>query len=273
MTIISTTATTTSPVRRRRSRRSPEQMIASLQAQVARVRARAAKKTGAVAAGTNAARPTPHAASPVNSAPSNSLHADLQSCVDSFSVDLVDLIQRSTLDAVQRVLGELADRNGSGDATGNEPRFSPISARVPARSANAPAATSATSESKSAAPLTFKAYERMAIERALAESGGNVIEAGQRLKMTKSAIYRRIQALGIRKPSQGGTFEVSPNDPVAKTGGPLSLEAYEKAAILRAIDECGGIVLAAAKLMKTGKSTLYRRMEVLGIRKIKSPGR
>ncbi len=287
MTTSSTTATTTSPTPRRRSRRTPEQMLAELQAKLAKVKARAERKAAAASI-ENSPQPTTAASKrraamrakstrqPAVPTPSstpksqsislptsreltnpltNSLHAEIRSCVDAFSVDLVDLIQRSTMDAVQSALGELADPSGGGDATGNEPRFSPISARAPSRGV----------QSAETIPLTFKAYERMAIERALAECGGNVIEAGQRLKMTKSAIYRRIQVLGIRKPSQGGTFEVSPHDPVAKTGGALSLDAYEKAAILRAIDECGGNVVASAKLMKSGKSTMYRRMGALGI--------
>jgi len=42
---------------------------------------------------------------------------------------------------------------------------------------------------------------------------------------------------------------------------PVSLDLYEKKALLRALDECGGDRLAAAKLLKVGKSTLYRKLK------------
>jgi len=42
---------------------------------------------------------------------------------------------------------------------------------------------------------------------------------------------------------------------------PVSLELYERKAILRAIAECGGDKLAAARLLKLGKSTLYRKLK------------
>ena len=46
---------------------------------------------------------------------------------------------------------------------------------------------------------------------------------------------------------------------------PVSLELYEKKALLRAIDTVGGDKLAAAKLLKVGKSTLYRKLKRFGI--------
>ncbi|MFN9786316.1 MAG: sigma 54-interacting transcriptional regulator [Planctomycetia bacterium] len=42
---------------------------------------------------------------------------------------------------------------------------------------------------------------------------------------------------------------------------PVSLDLYEKKALLRALDECGGDRLAAARLLKVGKSTLYRKLK------------
>ncbi len=271
-----------------RRRRTPEQMIADLQAQLAIVKARAEKEPPASSESPTPstepknrrvamrAKPRSKPAEVIPAATStstaslltNSLHAEIQACVDAFSVDLVELIQRTTLEAVQRGLGEIAQLKGSQDATDNEPRFRPIPLRAPTRSPN-PAATS---KSNVAAPLSFKHYERMAIERALAECGGNAIEAGKRLGLTKSATYRRIGALGIQKPSEGGKFSISAEDPIAHAGEPVSLDAYEKAVITRAIDECGGNVVAAAKLLKAGKSTLYRRMEALRIARGKMPG-
>lgn len=49
-------------------------------------------------------------------------------------------------------------------------------------------------------------------------------------------------------------WEISPNDQV-------SLDLYEKKALLRALQETGGDKLAAARLLKVGKSTLYRKLK------------
>jgi two-component system response regulator HydG len=46
---------------------------------------------------------------------------------------------------------------------------------------------------------------------------------------------------------------------------PISLEHYEMKALLRALDSCGGDKLAAARLLKVGKSTLYRKLKRFGI--------
>ncbi len=46
---------------------------------------------------------------------------------------------------------------------------------------------------------------------------------------------------------------------------PISLDLYEKKVILRALDSCSGDKLAAARLLKVGKSTLYRKLKRLGI--------
>jgi DNA-binding NtrC family response regulator len=56
----------------------------------------------------------------------------------------------------------------------------------------------------------------------------------------------------------GGQWEIGPEEPV-------SLELYEKKALLRALHETGGDKLAAARLLKVGKSTLYRKLKRYGI--------
>jgi DNA-binding NtrC family response regulator len=48
---------------------------------------------------------------------------------------------------------------------------------------------------------------------------------------------------------------------------PLSLEAYERAALERALAECNGDVSAAAALLGIGRSTFYRRLGRHGIRR------
>jgi len=46
---------------------------------------------------------------------------------------------------------------------------------------------------------------------------------------------------------------------------PISLDLYEKKALLRALDSCNWDKLAAARMLKVGKSTLYRKLKRLGI--------
>jgi DNA-binding NtrC family response regulator len=53
---------------------------------------------------------------------------------------------------------------------------------------------------------------------------------------------------------------------LAELGEPVSLETFEKQALLRALDETGGDKLAAARLLKIGKSTLYRKLKRYDIR-------
>jgi DNA-binding NtrC family response regulator len=60
---------------------------------------------------------------------------------------------------------------------------------------------------------------------------------------------------GRREPR---AWDISDEDPV-------SLDLYEKKALLRALDQVDGDKLAAAKLLKVGKSTLYRKLKRFGI--------
>jgi DNA-binding NtrC family response regulator len=46
---------------------------------------------------------------------------------------------------------------------------------------------------------------------------------------------------------------------------PISLDLYEKKALLRALDSTGGDKLAAARLLQVGKSTLYRKLKKFAI--------
>lgn len=46
---------------------------------------------------------------------------------------------------------------------------------------------------------------------------------------------------------------------------PVSLDHYEMKVLLRALDQVGGDKLAAARLLKVGKSTLYRKLKRFGI--------
>jgi DNA-binding NtrC family response regulator len=46
--------------------------------------------------------------------------------------------------------------------------------------------------------MTLDEVERYLIERALAQHGGNVTEAARVLGLSRSALYRRLQSLGVR---------------------------------------------------------------------------
>ena len=62
------------------------------------------------------------------------------------------------------------------------------------------------------------------------------------------------RGFGVARP-----WDIGPDDPV-------SLELYEKKALLRALEETSGDRLAAARLLKVGKSTLYRKLKRYDIR-------
>ena len=47
-------------------------------------------------------------------------------------------------------------------------------------------------ESLASLPLSLEAYERAALERALAESGGDATEASRRLGIGRSTLYRKL---------------------------------------------------------------------------------
>jgi DNA-binding NtrC family response regulator len=46
--------------------------------------------------------------------------------------------------------------------------------------------------------MTLEQVERYLIERAIAAHGGNVSEAARVLRLSRSALYRRLASLGIR---------------------------------------------------------------------------
>ena len=62
----------------------------------------------------------------------------------------------------------------------------------------------------------------------------------------------------LRHPRQH-TWDISGEDPI-------SLDHYEMKCLLRALDDVEGDKLAAARLLKGGKSTLYRKLKRFGIK-------
>ncbi|MEZ6003673.1 MAG: sigma 54-interacting transcriptional regulator [Planctomycetota bacterium] len=119
-----------------------------------------------------------------------------------------------------------------------------------------------------------------ALEEACAEAAGNPITV-EHLPVTLRAIAGNMpsQDLIPSKPPQEVAegmsaifrtptgFGLSAEKKVWDIGDedPISLEHYEMKALLRALDSCGGDKLAAARLLKVGKSTLYRKLKRFGI--------
>ncbi len=68
----------------------------------------------------------------------------------------------------------------------------------------------------------------------------------------------RAGARGLLHTADSRPWDIGEDDPI-------SLEHYEMKALLRALDSCAGDKLAAARLLKVGKSTLYRKLKRFGI--------
>ncbi len=196
-------------------------------------------------------------------------HTKIEARIRELAHDLADSVRQSTLEALREAL-----RAGSELAT------RPVAA---AREATRAAAVRALTRIASTAPTAAKTagaravgvkrggaggsptlsldhYERMAIQRGLHESGGDVLAAAKLLGLTKSSIYRRMRALGIprRAPGHRGALTVESEFLITKE--PVSLERYELMALERALEESGGDILAASKLLRIGKSTMYRKL-------------
>lgn len=167
--------------------------------------------------------------------PLTSLDTQIRSRVAAFADELAKLVKVATLEAVVAAL------------EGHTPsRRSPTVAR-PTREAI-----------ETAGLPSLVDYERAAVQRALAEVGGDAVAAGGLLGMSRSAVYRVVQRYGfvrsavLSAPRLGAEL-------------PLSLDAYEKAALQRALDAGGGDIQSASRLLGMPKSTAYRRMRVHGL--------
>jgi transcriptional regulator of acetoin/glycerol metabolism len=64
----------------------------------------------------------------------------------------------------------------------------------------------------------------------------------------------RISDLALNRPASRSISALVP------TGLPISLDAYERCALERALTECAGDVSAAARVLGVGRSTLYRKL-------------
>jgi len=155
------------------------------------------------------------------------IDAVIRSRIESFVVELAELLSRSVLSEVERALGAPIAASGV------------VTAPLRGRRARAP---------------MLDRYARMAIERALSECAGDAIAAARLLGVGKSTIYREMKKLGVTRAAPASTGRHP------RVDGPVSLEAYERKALERALTEAGGDKTAAAELLGIGKSTLYRML-------------
>ncbi len=181
-----------------------------------------------------------------------SIDTEIRARVDAFVDELQDLIRRAALAAVKEVLG-VAGRAQS--ARRKEPTPVRVIQPEPPPYELTPAAPPGRD---AALPLRLTAYERAAYQRAIVESGGDLRAAAKLLGVSRSTVYRRTAVLGL--PHDGG------GAPVLVTDDPVSIGGYEKLALERALAETAGDVIAAARLLDVGKSTLYRKLGRHGLR-------
>jgi DNA-binding NtrC family response regulator len=178
--------------------------------------------------------------------------AEIQSLIDSFVSDLAGLVASSILGKAEQALGI---RSGLGSRRGAKLATKVL---VPQPLRRRPGAAPAQDA------LSLERYERMAIERALAESEGDPIAAASRLGVGKSTVYRKMQALGIPRTLQSGQPAATPS--YLMTAEPVSLRSYERLALEHALTEVGGDRVSAAKLLRISRSTLYYKLVKHGLK-------
>lgn len=171
----------------------------------------------------------------------NTIDSQLRARLESFATDLTELITQVAAEAVERGLDDPPPRR----------KLAPRREVVSARRRRAPAV-------KSTPTLSLDAYERMAIQRALAENQRDMAATARALGIGQSTLYRRIGVLGVGDATPEG-------DPLVAAGVAVSLDAYEKAALLKAIEFSGGDKVAAGKLLGLAKSSIYRRLRYHGV--------
>jgi len=185
----------------------------------------------------------------------NPFEAEIHARIAAFAAELAELIKHATLRSMDEVLREPPPTPTA--RSSRKPRLAQyeIQPAVAAGARKHDVSSAGTRE-----PVSLPLYERMAYQRALAECGGDLLAAAKKLRVGKSTIYRRVHALGI------GLDGLGASDAYVVTAEPVSLDAYERMAIERALRERDGDRLAAAKLLRIGKSTLYRLAKRHGVR-------
>jgi DNA-binding NtrC family response regulator len=181
--------------------------------------------------------------------PKGRVDAEIRSLIEPCASELAELLRRAVLCSVAQALDPGSARRRSRVDTSTRDELTP----APRRRLPGPV--------RSTVPLSLENYERLALQRALAECEGDMLAAAKLLRIGKSTMYRRVHDLGLAASRQGRATATSTADPLAASGAPGSLKAYERLAVERALAEAGGSTLAAAKLLRVGKSTMYRMVD------------
>jgi two-component system response regulator HydG len=106
-------------------------------------------------------------------------------------------------------------------------------------------------------PESFRDVRRVSGDRDLIPAtppGRGAMAGTHAVSLPEKEIPPRV----VRSPHDPRPWDITDADPI-------SLELYEKKALLRALDSVGGDRLAAARLLNVGKSTLYRKLKQFGI--------
>lgn len=193
--------------------------------------------------------------------PKRDRQTNIRSCVERFAADLTDIVARAALEDVLAAFELGASSQGlaarGSRRTGGD--------RRPSMRAPLVSRTTASALPESDVPISLDAYERQAILRALDENGGIAIAAGAALGLSKAGMYRHMDRAGI--PRTGRVIDIAEFAPngYLRLDGPVSMDAYERRVLQRAIGSCGGDKRAAARVLGIGLSTIYRRCDALGL--------
>ena len=172
------------------------------------------------------------------------LDAEIRSLIEPLAVELAALVRKAALLAVEEALEPARRASKRGELIPVPPRPRPASG--PAKE-----------------PLSLDHYERLVLLHALAECKGDALAAADLLRIGKSSMYRKMRDHGIPRTRGRTVPPIRPDDSIP---GPVSLKAYERHAVERALAEAGGSTLKAAKLLHVSKSSMYRMVEEHGLK-------
>jgi DNA-binding NtrC family response regulator len=174
----------------------------------------------------------------------SSVAQELEARCRQFADELAQAIKRAVLGAVEDALG--------GARTALERSPAVVRSR-PRRNGRGPAPRGPRS------PF-FDEIARQALEHALARTNGHRVAAAKLLGISKSTLYRKLEATGIDPDWTPSAALIA-----SAASAPVSIEGYERAAIERALASAGGRVLPAAQELGLSRSALYRLMEKRGL--------
>jgi len=193
--------------------------------------------------------------------PPTDLDTRIRAVIQAFADDLTYLAKRAAIAAIREALDAARPTPSEPSRRTRAVTLTPEPAPYELTLVSSTAATHTAAD----IPLRLDAYERHALVRALDENDGNVQAAADALGLKKSTMYRHLVTHGIPRPQQRLPLRGELGD-YLKLDGPVSLEAYERAALERALRDAGGNLSDAAKLLGVGRNTMYRKCRAAGMR-------